>query len=97
MKFKIEKINQIRFKPVKVEIRLEEPNDLFCLAAALNLSAGQIKNQSAYLESTAYENPESKYSLFCKLDEMAMDWIAHCEAAKVEPNPGYSNLLDKKE
>ena len=95
MQHKISKIEQLRFKPIKIELKLEEPNDLFYLCAALNVNVERIKEASSYLRETAYEKPVNNYQFWLQLDQMAEDWIAHCKAAGVEPNPGYSNLIDE--
>ena len=96
MRHTVSKIEQIRFKPIKIELTLEEPNDLFYLCAAFNVNVDRIKESSPYLRDTAYEKPNSSYSFWRQLDQAAEDWMAQCKAAGVEPNPGYSNLVDEK-
>ncbi len=96
MQYKISKIEQFRFKPIKVELTLEDPNDLFYICAILNVNVDRIKESSPYLRDTAYEKPMNNYQLWLQLDQIAEDWMAHCRATNVEPNPGYSNLIDEK-
>ena len=94
MRHKVSKIEQICFKPIKIELTHEEPNDLFYLCAAFNVNVERIKEASSYLSDTAYDKPGGGYNLWLLLDQAAKDWMAHCKAAGVEPNPGYSNLID---
>ena len=96
MQHKISKIEELRFKPIKVELALEQPNDLFYLCAILNANVDGIKKASSYLRDTGYEKPVNNYRFWLQLDAIAEEWIAHCKAAGVEPNPGYSNLIDEK-
>ena len=96
MRHKVSEIEQICFKPIKIELTLEEPNDLFYLCAALNANVERFKEASSYLRDTGYEKPVNNYQFWLQLDRAAEDWMARCRAANVEPNPGYSNLIDEK-
>ena len=83
MKFKVTKSKKPSFEPIKIELELNTPNDLFYLAAALNLSDGTITEACSYLKHYGFKKTVGFSGLWNELDGLAEEWIAACRHAGV--------------
>lgn len=72
------------FKPIEINIVLENPNDLFYLTAALNLSHKDITEKSDHLAIYRFTKPDNSYKRFAELNKICDEWIARCRAAGAE-------------
>ena len=81
MKFSIsteKKSKRPEFKPIEINIVLENPNDLFYLTAAFNLSHHDIMKVSDHLKQYKFTKPDLSYERFCALNELCDKWIEKC-------------------
>lgn len=64
-----------KIKPFDVVITVENESDLYYLAAAMNLSAQMIREQSDYLRDLSWDKPSEFYQTWNELDEMIAEHL----------------------